>query len=328
MKKICFVLAIILTMLSVCACARADTAWPDTFNIYWIGIDEGTEDRVVMKSHGDEDAYPIMKIDGYLLEGSLDGNVYYAARADQGRWEICEVDSGKPVAALEDPDMIRILAYQNDVAYGIKAVDGVPILTAFEEDRGMTYYPHGGYAEEFDSLAGDHAAWEIWGMDVNEAELDRTVVMYSTTISGEGKIAYCVDNTIAWQSESISCSIYMTTLNQADIYVGEGSHPAWLDESSLLYIGPDAKLYQYDVNEQNAHPFVSDDQAVISLPPIDPAERMIVIDDDYLGFVQLMQGEQKKLSLLSLRTGKTQTVDNVHPINFMDAIVRITPDVG
>lgn len=328
MKKICFVLTIILAMFSVCTCAGADAAWPDQFDIYWIGLDANTDDRVVMKSHSDGDAIPVMKIDGYLLEGSPDGDVYCAARADQGQWEICKLGSGDPVATLGDPDIVRVLAYQNDLVYAIKAVDGVPVLTVFEEERGMTYYPHGGYAEEFASLAGDHEAREIRGMDVSEAESDRVVVMYSTTVSGDGKIAYCVDNTIAWQSESISCSIYMTTLNQADIYVGEGSHPAWLDESSLLYIGPDAKLYQYDVNEQSSHPFVSDDQAVISLPPIDTTERMIVIDDDYLGFVQLMQGDQRKLSLLSLRTGKTQTVENVHPINLMDAIVRITPDVG
>lgn len=323
MKKAYCVLAIICYMLSVCVCAHAEAADSNAFCAYWIGIDAETSERIIMKSNNGEGSFPVMNVaSGYLLEGGSNSNVYYADMNDNGQWEICEADSGNSIAALEDSDIIRVLAYQNETVFYVKSMDGIPVLIAYEKEHGAKYYPYGRYAVEFDRPAEGGNNQEL---DTYECEAGRTVLIYTTTISEDGNAAYCIDNSIAWQPETFSNSIYITTLNQSDLYVGEGSHPAWLDKNRLLYIGSDSKLYQYDVENQIVHSFVSDKNREISLPSIDPEERMTVINENCIGYIQ-MQDKQRKLVLLSLQTGKTQVIDSANPVKFMDAIVKITLD--
>ena len=321
MKKAYLVLVIICYMLSVCICAHAEASDLNAFCAYWIGIDAETNGRVIMKSNNGEGSFPVMNMaSGYLLEGGSDGNVYYADMNDNGQWEIYEADSGLSIATLEDSDIIRVLAYQNDTVFYIKSMDGIPVMIAYEKEHGAKCYPYGGYTVEFDRPVEGGNNQEL---DTYECEAGRTVLIYTTTISEDGKAAYCIDNSIAWQPENFSNSIYITTLNQPDLYVGEGSHPVWLDKNRLLYIGNDSKLYQYDVENQIVHLFVSDKNAEISLPSIDPEARMTVINENCIGYIQ-MQGKERKLVLLSLQTEKTQAIDSVNPTDFMDVIVKIT----
>ena len=334
MWKVVFKVIIVLCWFGVCACAHAEDIWTDDYIIYWVDATErwvdadDTDkrvDRLITASSCNRDSHSAANIGyGYLLEGNTENDVYYAVMRDKDRWDICEVGASIPTITLVDPGIIRILAYQNETVFYITSKYDKPILISLNNDHESICYPYGKYSEEFD-LSGDYEdedEWAKWGIKLDDRELEGIKLMYTTTVSEDGKIAYCIEDYDYTPPIKCDSAIYVTTPNQADIYIGEGSHPAWLDENSLLYIGNDSKLYQYSMVEETSQLYVSDKKEEIVMPPVDPMERMVVIDKDHIGYIQICD-KQNKLTLLSLRTGKSHIVDTVTPFYFMDAIVRI-----
>ena len=334
MWKVVFKVIIVLCWFGVCACAHAEDIWTNDYIIYWVDaaerwvdVDDTDKrvDRLITTSSCNRGSHSAANIGyGYLLEGNTENDVYYAVMRDKDRWDICEVGASIPTITLVYPDIIRILAYQNETVFYITSKYDKPILISLNNDHESICYPYGKYSEEFD-LSGDYEdedEWAKWGIKLDDRELEGIKLMYTTTVSEDGKIAYCIEDYDYTPPIKCDSAIYVTTPNQADIYIGEGSHPAWLDENSLLYIGNDSKLYQYSMVEETSQLYVSDKKEEIVMPPVDPMERMVVIDKDHIGYIQICD-KQNKLTLLSLRTGKSHIVDTVTPFYFMDAIIRI-----
>ena len=314
MRKVFFKVIIFFCCLGVCACAHAEDFDMDNYRIYWVDTDDTDKDKgSIMVSDCNGASRFVANIGyGYLLEGNTENDVYYAVMRDENRWDICRIGADSPIITLVDSDIVRILAYQGETVYYIASKHDEPILISLNSDNEIQYYPYGKYAEEFSlSVSGE----DVW----DDSRIGR--IWYSTTVSEDGKIAYCIEDYTPWVKAN--SSIYVTTSNQADIYIDEGSQPAWLDGNSLLYIGTDSKLYRYSVIEGTSQLYVSATGKGIAIPAVNPIERMIVIDKAHIGYIQ-MYDEQNRLTLLSLRTGEIHTVDEVNPLYFMDAIVRIT----
>ncbi len=305
---------VILCVLSVCICAHAESAKANQYYCYWISVDPDTDEKVIMKSISGGDSFPIKNIgQGYLLEGSGYGKIYYATPASEDQWDICEIHSNTPIATLADSDIIRVLAYWDETVYYVKELDGAPVIIALDRDHSAKYYPRGGHSEEFDFSAEDDEAWADWGI---ASEQEGTYMDYTSTISEDGKVAYCA-------CEDDLEAIYISTSEQADLYIDKGCNPVWLDQNTLLYVGSDSRLFQYDVTHGTSSTYISDENAAIDMPPLDPFERMSMVDGDYLECVHILE-KGPRLALLSLKTGELQNVKRVFPLHILDTIVVIT----
>lgn len=313
------ILLVVAVMLCVCVCAHAaDKAGVDIC-CYWIGKSADVNGRIVFQTIPDEGTIPLFDIgQGYLLDRGMNKNIYYTVQNDKGNWEIFELYSRKLSATLSDPDIIRVLAYYDDTVFYVKQVDGIPAIVAVDKYGKMEHYLSGKYNGEF---AVPEVTFDFWEIDVGESE--QVVINYSTIISNDGKVAYCVQEGTAWSEAGITEIIYYSTRDEVDIYVDKGSHPVWLDNNTLLYVGDDSLLYRYSINTGIISPYLSVDNREIVVPWLAPGERAIAVAEGYVGYVQ-MQWEGYRVVLVSLKTGEIISIKGLVPLNFMDSIVMIT----
>jgi len=283
---------------------------------YWISVNDDTGENVIMKTSGKGDSIIHQKIgNGYMLESCGNTNIYYATSTDDGRWTVWEMFSNTPIATISDPGVIRILAYYDQTIYYVVQQNGTPIIRV-KNDNSTQTYPLGFNNSEFEYSLND----EFWGIEIDYQ--DRIVMLYSSTVSENGIIAYSVTEGSAWGDGSYSRSIYYSTLDQSDIYVDEGSHPAWYDRNTLLYVGADSRLYRYDIDNRISSPLITMSGSEITLSSIDLEERLFVIDREYIVYFR-SKDKRSILSLQSLETGEIYDFDGINSVELMDPILRV-----
>lgn len=316
MKQIFCVFLSVVCILSVCNYAHTEPLQEMSSLCYWISVTDDTGENAIMKTSGKGDSVIHQKIgNGYMLESCGNTNIYYATSTDAGEWIVWEMFSNTPIATISDPSIIRILAYYDQTIYYAVQKNGTPIIKG-KNDNSTQTYPLGFNNSEFEYSLID----ELWGIELDYQ--NRIVMKYSSTISENGIIAYSVTEGSAWGEEPYSSSIYYSTLDQSDIYVDEGSHPAWFDRNTLLYLGADSRLYRYDVNNRISSPYITTGGSDITLSLIDSEERMFVIDGEYIAYFRYKE-KGSVLSLISLITGKIYNFDGIYSAELMDPILRV-----